>query len=81
MWLMLQRLQRDNCGIAVAETYSVREFLDAVFARLGLDACTHLVVDPRHFRPAELDLPVGDASEARAALEWEPKVKFLISMR
>jgi GDPmannose 4,6-dehydratase len=82
MWMMLQQEHPDDYVIATGETHSVREFLDAVFARLGLDPKEHLEIDPRHFRPAEVDVLSGDSSKARAALGWEPTVKFneLIAM-
>jgi GDPmannose 4,6-dehydratase len=76
MWMMLQQENPDDYVIATGETHTVREFLDAVFARLGLDPKEHVEIDPRHFRPAEVDALSGDSSKARAALGWEPKVRF-----
>jgi GDPmannose 4,6-dehydratase len=82
MWKMLQQDGPDDYVIATGVTHSVREFLNAVFERLGLDPKEHVEIDPRHFRPAEVDALVGDSSKARAALGWEPTVNFqeLIAM-
>jgi len=62
--------------VATGETHSVREFLDAVFGSLDLDWQKHVEVDPRYFRPAEVDLLLGDSSKARRVLKWEPKITF-----
>ncbi len=76
MWLMLQQQTPDDFVIATGETHSVREFLDEVFGILDLDWNKHVEVDPRYFRPAEVDLLLGDATKARTALKWTPKVTF-----
>ena len=76
MWLMLQQAQADDYVIATGETYSVREFLEIVFDILKLDWKKHVEIDPRYFRPAEVDLLLGDASKARKVMGWQPKVKF-----
>ncbi|MDR7422315.1 MAG: GDP-mannose 4,6-dehydratase [Armatimonadota bacterium] len=76
MWLILQHPQPDDFVIATGESRSVREFLDAAFGLLGLDWRGHVVVDPRYFRPAEIDRLEGDASRARAILGWRPRVTF-----
>jgi GDPmannose 4,6-dehydratase len=76
MWLMLQQSTPDDFVIATGETHSVREFLDEVFGYLNLDWKQYVQVDPKYFRPAEVDLLLGDASKARRALKWEPKVTF-----
>src|SRR4051812_4158179 len=76
MWLMLQQPKAEDYVIATGETHSVREFLDEVFGRLELDWKKHVEVDPRYFRPAEVDLLLGDASKAKKALNWQPKVTF-----
>ncbi len=76
MWLMLQQEQADDYVIATGETHSVREFLDEVFGILDLDWKTYVEVDLRYFRPAEVDLLLGDATKARKELKWEPKVTF-----
>ena len=76
MWLMMQADEPDDYVIATGETHSVREFLDQTFACLDLDWKQYVEVDPKYFRPAEVDLLLGDASKARTKLGWEPKVDF-----
>jgi GDPmannose 4,6-dehydratase len=76
MWLMLQQDEADDYVIATGETHSVREFLDEAFGRLDLDWKQFVEIDPRYFRPTEVDLLVGDASKARRKLGWEPKITF-----
>ena len=76
MWLMLQQEQPDDYVIATGETHSVREFLEAAFALVGLDWQKYVTLDPRYLRPAEVDYLVGDASKARRQLGWEPQTKF-----
>jgi GDPmannose 4,6-dehydratase len=76
MWLMLQQPKADDFVVATGETHSVREFLDEVFGHLELDWKKYVEVDPRYFRPAEVDLLLGDASKARRELKWSPKVTF-----
>jgi GDPmannose 4,6-dehydratase len=76
MWLMLQAGEADDYVIATGETHSVKEFLNETFGYLDLDWKSHVETDPRYFRPAEVDILLGDASKARKALGWEPKVNF-----
>ncbi len=76
MWLMLQQENPDDYVIATGETHSVQEFLEVVFDRLKLKIKDHVEIDPRFFRPAEVDLLIGDASKAKRQLGWEPRVKF-----
>jgi GDPmannose 4,6-dehydratase len=76
MWLMLQQSQPDDYVLATGETHSVREFLEEAFSCAGLDWNQHVEIDPRYFRPAEVDLLIGDASKARQELGWKPKVGF-----
>ncbi|PKN80627.1 MAG: GDP-mannose 4,6-dehydratase [Deltaproteobacteria bacterium HGW-Deltaproteobacteria-1] len=76
MWLMLQQEKPDDYVIATGETHSVREFAERVFAKLDLDYARHVVIDPRYFRPTEVDVLLGDASRAKKALNWQPKVTF-----
>ena len=76
MWLMLQQTKPDDYVIATGETHSVREFLDVVFGRLELDWQKFVEVDPKYFRPAEVDLLLGDAAKAKKELGWTPKVTF-----
>ena len=77
MWLMLQQEQPDDYVIATGETHSVREFLEVAFAHVGLDWQKHVEIDPRYYRPAEVDLLIGDASKAQKKLGWEPRMKFV----
>ncbi len=76
MWLMLQQPAPDDYVIATGETHSVREFLEIAFAHVGLDWQQHVDIDARYYRPAEVDLLIGDPSKARQKLGWEPKTKF-----
>jgi len=76
MWLMLQADAPDDYVVATGEKHSVREALEIAFARAGLDPEEHVEIDPRYFRPAEVDSLLGDASKAREKLGWEPKVRF-----
>jgi GDPmannose 4,6-dehydratase len=76
MWLMLQQEKPDDYVVATGETHSVREFLEEAFAYVGLDWQKHVKVDPKYFRPAEVDLLLGDPSKARKALGWQPRVSF-----
>ena len=76
MWLMLQQNAPDDYVIATGTTRSVGEFVRAAFDHVGLDWEKHVVVDPRFYRPAEVDVLVGDAGKARAALGWEPETSF-----
>jgi GDPmannose 4,6-dehydratase len=76
MWMMLQQEQPDDYVIATGETHSVQEFLELVFDRLGLDWKKYLEIDPRFFRPSEVDILIGDAGKARRVLGWAPKVNF-----
>jgi GDPmannose 4,6-dehydratase len=76
MWLMLQQDKPDDYVIATNETHTVREFLEVAFGHVGLDWKKHVEIDPRYFRPAEVDLLIGDYSKAKQKLGWEPKTKF-----
>jgi GDPmannose 4,6-dehydratase len=76
MWLMLQQDKPDDFVIATGETHSVREFTEKVFSRLDLDYNKYVSVDPRYFRPTEVDVLLGDASKAKKALGWKSKVTF-----
>ena len=76
MWLMLQQDKPDDFVMATGETYSVREFVERVFAKLGLDYNKYVVVDQRYFRPTEVDVLLGDSTKARKVLGWQPKVTF-----
>jgi GDPmannose 4,6-dehydratase len=92
MWLMLQAEKPDDYVVATGETHSVREFCEVTFNHIGLplkwegegvnergvgpDGRTLIEIDPRYFRPAEVDLLLGDASKAKRELNWQPKVTF-----
>ena len=76
MWLMLQEKEPNDYVIATGETHSVGELLDVAFGHLDLDWRQYVKIDPRYYRPSEVDLLIGDASKARRQLGWEPKVKF-----
>ncbi|MDQ3805841.1 MAG: GDP-mannose 4,6-dehydratase [Acidobacteriota bacterium] len=76
MRLMLQQAEPDDYVVATGETHTVREFCERAFARAGLDYKDFVKIDERFYRPAEVDLLIGDASKARAALGWEPDYSF-----
>lgn len=76
MWLMLQQAKADDYVVATGETHSVKEFCEKAFSYLDLDYKEFVEVDPRYFRPAEVELLLGDATKAKKALGWEPKVTF-----
>jgi GDPmannose 4,6-dehydratase len=76
MWLMLQRETPGDFVVATGETHSVREFCEEAFGCVGLDWNDFVKVDPKYFRPAEVDVLLGDASKARRELGWKPRVTF-----
>ncbi len=76
MWLMLQQDEPDDYVIATGEAHSVREFLDEAFGCLDLDWHDCVEVDPRYFRPTEVDFLLGDATKARQELGWQPTLTF-----
>jgi len=76
MWLMLQQAEPDDYVIATGETHSVREFCELAFSTVQLDYRDYVTVDERFFRPAEVELLVGDASKARKVLGWQPQISF-----
>ena len=76
MWLMLQQDQPDDFVIATGESHSVREFLEEAFSYLGLDWRHYVEIDPRYFRPTEVEYLLGDASKALRVLDWKPTVTF-----
>ena len=76
MWLMLQQDEPGDYVVSTNETHSVREFCELAFERVGLDWEKHVVIDEAFFRPAEVDLLVGDSAKARTVLGWEPEVDF-----
>jgi len=76
MWLMLQQDNPGDYVIATGETHSVREFAEKVFSKLDLDYSRYVAIDPRYFRPTEVDVLLGDASRAKKILGWQPRVTF-----
>jgi len=76
MWLMLQQDTPDDYVLATNETYTIKEFLEAAFKRVGLDWKNYVVFDKQYLRPAEVDLLIGDYSKAKAKLGWEPKTRM-----
>jgi GDPmannose 4,6-dehydratase len=76
MWLMLQQPTAEDFVIATGRTHAVRDFVRLAFESVGLDWERHVVVDPRFYRPAEVDLLVGDAAKARTVLGWVPEMSF-----
>jgi GDPmannose 4,6-dehydratase len=77
MWRMLQQDEADDYVISTGETYSVRQYLDIAFNHVGIsDWEKHVFQDPQFFRPAEVDLLIGDSAKARETLGWKPAVSF-----
>jgi GDPmannose 4,6-dehydratase len=73
---MLQQVEPDDYVLATGETHSVQEFLEEAFTHAGLDWREYVKTDARYFRPAEVDLLLGDYAKAKATFGWEPKVRF-----
>ena len=73
---MLQQEKPDDFVIATGETHSVREFVEKVFQKLEMDYQKHVVIDPKYFRPTEVDVLLGDSTKAKKRLGWNPKVGF-----
>jgi GDPmannose 4,6-dehydratase len=76
MWLMLQQSEPDDYVVATGETHSVKDFLKLAFGHVGLDWEKYVEIDPKFYRPAEVDQLVGDATKAHKKLGWTPKTKF-----
>ena len=76
MWRMLQQEEGDDYVVATGETHSIRECLDVAFGAVGLNWHDHVDVDPKYYRPAEVDLLIGDPGKAKKKLGWEPATKF-----
>ncbi len=76
MWMMLQKDKADDYVVSTGEAYSVREFLDEASGVIGLNWSDHVKIDPRYFRPTEVDFLLGDSTKARKALGWKPRVSF-----
>jgi len=76
MWLMLQQPKGDDYVVATGEAHSVRELCERAFGHVGLDYRQHVEIDPRYFRPTEVDALLGDPSKAKRALGWSPRTSF-----
>jgi GDPmannose 4,6-dehydratase len=76
MWLMTQQEKPGDYVVATGETHSVEEFVKEAFDCVKLDWKRHVEIDPRYFRPTEVDVLLGDASKAGRVLGWKPRVKF-----
>ena len=76
MWLMLQQDEPYDIVIGTGEAHTVREFVDAAFSYVGLDYKDYVKIDPRYFRPTEVDYLEADASKSKEILGWEPKVRY-----
>jgi GDPmannose 4,6-dehydratase len=76
MWMMLQQADPDDYVVATGETHSIREFLDLSFGQAGLEWQKYVKIDPKYYRPAEVEVLIGDAAKAKKQLGWEPKTKF-----
>ncbi|HEX72734.1 MAG TPA: GDP-mannose 4,6-dehydratase [Candidatus Hydrogenedentes bacterium] len=76
MWLMLQQDRPDDYVLATGETHTIREFLEEAFSYLDMNYQDYVEIDPRYYRPAEVDLLIGDASKAKKQLGWTPKTSF-----
>lgn len=76
MWMMLQQPEADDFVIATGETHSVQELLEIAFGLVGRDFKEYVKIDPKYFRPTEVDLLVGDPTKAKNILKWQPKILF-----
>lgn len=76
MWMMLQQETADDYVIGTGETHSVAEYLDEAFSYAGLSIDDHVRIDPRYFRPTEVDVLIADATKSEEKLGWKPKITF-----
>ena len=76
MWKILQQKEADDYVLGIGETHSVREFLRAAFEYAGLDVKKHVKIDPKYFRPTEVEVLISDPKKARTKLGWKPKIRF-----
>jgi GDPmannose 4,6-dehydratase len=81
MWLMLQQPEPGDFVVASGETHTVEEFCDIAFGHVQLDYRKYIRIDPKFYRPAEVELLIGDASKAKAAFGWKPKLSFVDLVR
>ena len=76
MWQVLQQKEADDYVIGIGETHSVKEFLDAAFSYVGLDVDEHVKIDPKYFRPTEVEVLISNPEKARKQLGWKPRIRF-----
>ncbi|MCD4832072.1 MAG: GDP-mannose 4,6-dehydratase [Anaerohalosphaeraceae bacterium] len=76
MWMMLQQDKPDDYVVCTGETHSVRKFCEKAFSHVGLDYQKHVIVDEKFYRPAEVDILLGDYAKAKKVLGWEPEISF-----
>ena len=76
MWQVLQQKEADDYVIGIGETHSVKEFLDAAFSYVGLDVDEHVKIDPKYFRPTEVEVLISNPEKARKKLGWKPRIRF-----
>jgi GDPmannose 4,6-dehydratase len=76
MWKILQVKKADDFVLGIGETHSVQEFVDEAFQYVGLEPQDHVVIDPKYFRPTEVEVLISDPAKAKKVLKWEPKVSF-----
>ena len=74
MWRILQQKEADDYVIGIGETHSVQEFLEAAFSYVGLDVGEHVKIDPKYFRPTEVEVLISDPEKATKKLGWKPKI-------
>ncbi|OFZ81918.1 MAG: GDP-mannose 4,6-dehydratase [Bdellovibrionales bacterium RIFOXYD1_FULL_53_11] len=76
MWMMLQTPESDDYIVATGETHSIRDFLELAFGQVGRDWKDYVKIDPKYFRPTEVDILIGDPAKVRQKLGWQPKFSF-----
>jgi GDPmannose 4,6-dehydratase len=76
MWKILQQKEADDYVLGTGETHSVREFLNATFEYAGLNVKKHVKIDPKYFRPTEVEVLISDPKKARKKFGWKPKIRF-----
>ena len=76
MWLMLQQTEPEDYVVGSGETHSVEEFVDIAFSHVGLNWRDYVVIDPKFYRPAEVDLLLADPAKASDKLGWRPEMSF-----
>ncbi len=76
MWQIVQQDKADDYVIGIGETHSVEEFLDAAFSYVGLDVEEHVIIDPKYFRPTEVEVLISNPEKAKKNLGWKPRIRF-----